>query len=138
MGVGIHGEPGRRRVKLASADEIAVELTGAMLKDLALRRCQEAILPVNGCGGRPKLELYRMVDAALKVLPAAGMGLEPGVRLLLMVDSPQPRHRSSAAGVPGSPRTTFRQRSLARVAPVAAQCRVKRPACGRNTPCHQS
>ena len=31
MGVGIHGEPGRRRVKLASADDIADELTGAIL-----------------------------------------------------------------------------------------------------------
>ena len=37
MGVGIHGEPGRRRVKLASADDIAAELTGAILKDLSLQ-----------------------------------------------------------------------------------------------------
>ena len=35
MGVGIHGEPGRRRVKLASADAIADEMVGAILKDLA-------------------------------------------------------------------------------------------------------
>ncbi len=35
MGVGIHGEPGRRRVKLASADEIAAEMVGAILKDLS-------------------------------------------------------------------------------------------------------
>ena len=35
MGVGIHGEPGRRRVPLASADAIAAELLDAILKDLA-------------------------------------------------------------------------------------------------------
>jgi dihydroxyacetone kinase-like protein len=73
MGVGIHGEPGRRRVPLASADDIAAELTGAVLKDLALPRGQEVILLVNGFGGTPALELYLMVHAALKVLDAAGV-----------------------------------------------------------------
>ncbi len=73
MGVGIHGEPGRRRVKLGSADEIAAELTGAILKDLSLARGQQAILLVNGFGGTPMLELYLMVTAALKVLNAAGV-----------------------------------------------------------------
>jgi phosphoenolpyruvate---glycerone phosphotransferase subunit DhaK len=73
MGVGIHGEPGRRRVQLVSADEIAAELTGAILKDLALPRGQEVILLVNGFGGTPLLELYVMVNAALKVLQGAGV-----------------------------------------------------------------
>jgi dihydroxyacetone kinase-like protein len=73
MGVGIHGEPGRRRVKMASADEIAAELTGAILKDLSLKRGQEAILLVNGFGGTPALELYVMVNAALKVLNGVGV-----------------------------------------------------------------
>ena len=73
MGVGIHGEPGRRRVKLTSADDIAAELTGSVLKDLSLRPGQEAILLINGFGGTPTLELYLMVNAALKVLQAAGV-----------------------------------------------------------------
>jgi dihydroxyacetone kinase-like protein len=73
MGVGIHGEPGRRRVKLASADDIAGELTGAILKDLSLKRGQEVILLVNGFGGTPLLELYLMVNAAHKVLEGAGV-----------------------------------------------------------------
>jgi dihydroxyacetone kinase-like protein len=73
MGVGIHGEPGRRRVKVAGADEIAAELTGAILKDLSLQRGQQAILLVNGFGGTPTLELYVMVNAALKVLRGAGV-----------------------------------------------------------------
>jgi dihydroxyacetone kinase-like protein len=73
LGVGIHGEPGRRRVKLGSADEIAAELTGTILKDLSLRPGQEVLLFVNGFGGTPLLELYLMVTAARKVLAAAGV-----------------------------------------------------------------
>jgi dihydroxyacetone kinase-like protein len=70
MGVGIHGEPGRRRVKLASADDIAAELTGAILKDLSLKPGQEVLLLVNGFGGTPLMELYLMVNAVHKVLAA--------------------------------------------------------------------
>jgi len=73
MGVGIHGEPGRRRVKLAKADDIAGELAGAILKDLSLKSGQEVILLVNGFGGTPMLELYLMVNAAHKVLKGAGV-----------------------------------------------------------------
>jgi phosphoenolpyruvate---glycerone phosphotransferase subunit DhaK len=73
MGVGIHGEPGRRRVKLTSADDIASELTGAVLKDLSLKPGQQVILLVNGFGGTPLMELYVMVNAANKVLAAAGV-----------------------------------------------------------------
>src|SRR6187455_1013610 len=68
MGVGIHGEPGRRRVRLASADDIAAELCGAILKDLSLKPGREVILLVNGFGGTPLLELYLMVNSARKVL----------------------------------------------------------------------
>jgi dihydroxyacetone kinase-like protein len=73
VGVGIHGEPGRRRVPLATADEIAQELTGAVLKDLALGAGQEVILLVNGFGGTPLLELYLMVNAARAVLEKSGV-----------------------------------------------------------------
>ena len=73
MGVGIHGEPGRRRVRLTSADEIAAELTGAILKDLSLKPGQQVILFVNGFGGTPLLEQYVMVHAAHKVLAGAGV-----------------------------------------------------------------
>ena len=73
VGVGIHGEPGRRRVPLASADDIAAELTGAIIKDLALKPGQEVILLVNGFGGTPMMELYLMVNAARKVLADAGV-----------------------------------------------------------------
>ncbi len=64
MGVGIHGEPGRRRVKLASADAIAAEMLGAITGDLAPKPGQQAILLINGFGGTPSMELYLMCNAA--------------------------------------------------------------------------
>ena len=73
VGVGIHGEPGRRRVKLASADDIAAELTSAILKDLSLQRGQQVLLLVNGFGGTPLYELYLMVNSVHKVLAGTGV-----------------------------------------------------------------
>ena len=73
VGVGIHGEPGRRRVPLASADAIASELTTAIIKDLALKPGQQVILLVNGFGGTPLMELYVMVNSVRKVLADAGV-----------------------------------------------------------------
>jgi dihydroxyacetone kinase-like protein len=73
MGVGIHGEPGRRRVKLAAADAIAEELLGAILGDLSLKRGSAVLLLVNGFGGTPAMELYLMAHAARRLLGAAGI-----------------------------------------------------------------
>lgn len=68
MGVGIHGEPGRRRVKLASADEIAGELTDAILKDLSIASGKSVLLLVNGFGGTPMMELYLMANSVRRIL----------------------------------------------------------------------
>src|SRR6266403_1476987 len=68
MGVGIHGEPGRRRVPLAAADAIANELVTSILGDLGLKRGAPVLLFVNGFGGTPALELYLMANAARRVL----------------------------------------------------------------------
>jgi len=73
MGVGIHGEPGRRRVKMTSAQDIAAEMINNVLKDLSLKRGQEVILLVNGFGGTPLMELYVMVNAARLLLEGAGV-----------------------------------------------------------------
>jgi dihydroxyacetone kinase-like protein len=70
MGVGIHGEPGRRRLKLTTADAIAEEMLGAILGDLAPPRDAACLLLVNGFGGTPTMELYLMVNAARRVLAA--------------------------------------------------------------------
>jgi dihydroxyacetone kinase-like protein len=73
MGVGIHGEPGRRRVPLAAADAIADELLGAILGDLSPRPGSEVLLLVNGFGATPLIELYLMVNSARRILDARGI-----------------------------------------------------------------
>jgi dihydroxyacetone kinase-like protein len=73
MGVGIHGEPGRQRVALATADVIADEMLSAILTDLAPAKGAQCLLLVNGFGGTPAMELYLMVNAARRVLTARGM-----------------------------------------------------------------
>jgi phosphoenolpyruvate---glycerone phosphotransferase subunit DhaK len=73
MGVGIHGEPGRRRVKLASAQAIADEMIEAIVADLAPKAGAPILLFVNGFGATPLLELYLMVEAARKALTGRGV-----------------------------------------------------------------
>jgi dihydroxyacetone kinase-like protein len=73
VGVGIHGEPGRRRVKLRPADEIAAEMVNAITGDLGERARGEAILLINGFGATPLSELYLMYDAIRKRLEASGI-----------------------------------------------------------------
>ena len=60
MGVGIHGEPGRKRVALAEAKDIVTEMIGAIRKDFGDQAKGNAILLVNGFGGTPLMELYLM------------------------------------------------------------------------------
>lgn len=73
MGVGIHGEPGRRRVSLASADAIADEMIKAILADLDHPASGEVLLFINGFGGTPALELYLMYNAAKRILEKCGL-----------------------------------------------------------------
>ena len=75
VGVGIHGEPGRRRSKLASADAIAEDMLGAILGDLTPPAGSECLLLVNGFGGTPLMELYLMVNAARRILAGRGLAV---------------------------------------------------------------
>ncbi len=72
MGVGIHGEPGRRRVPLAPAGRIADEIVGAIAGDLGADIRGDALLLVNGFGGTPLMELYLMYNAARTHLEKRG------------------------------------------------------------------
>jgi dihydroxyacetone kinase-like protein len=72
MGVGIHGEPGRRRVKLMPADAIVDEMMTAILGDLGAKS-GEALLLVNGFGGTPAMELYLVYNTARDRLEKHGL-----------------------------------------------------------------
>jgi dihydroxyacetone kinase-like protein len=75
MGVGIHGEPGRRRIPLPPAREIAGMLLEPVLADLDFTGGRGVIAFVNGMGGTPLLELYLMYAEVAAILEKAGIGI---------------------------------------------------------------
>ncbi|GHO64820.1 dihydroxyacetone kinase subunit DhaK [Ktedonobacter sp. SOSP1-52] len=68
IGIGIHGEPGRRRVPLASAAEVTEMLVNPILEDLELKAGERVIAFVNGMGGTPQIELYVVANELAKIL----------------------------------------------------------------------
>ena len=74
VGVGIHGEPGRHRVPLASAKEIAGMLVDPIVHDFDASG--PAIVMLNGLGGTPLIELYLMYGEVAPLLEAAGVTIE--------------------------------------------------------------
>jgi dihydroxyacetone kinase-like protein len=73
VGVGIHGEPGRERRKIAAADAIADELLDAVATDLPYRSGDGVALMVNGLGGTPISELYILYRRAHQQLAERGI-----------------------------------------------------------------
>jgi len=68
MGIGIHGEPGRERVAMRSAQEIAGYMAESILGDLPFGAGDRVIAMVNGLGGTPLMELYLMYGELERVL----------------------------------------------------------------------
>ncbi|WOF23991.1 dihydroxyacetone kinase subunit DhaK [Microbacterium betulae] len=75
IGVGIHGEPGRRRVPLAPAAQIAEMLVEPILADADFTGAP-VVAMLNGMGGSPLLELYLMYGEVAKLLDRAGVRVE--------------------------------------------------------------
>jgi dihydroxyacetone kinase-like protein len=73
VGVGIHGEPGRTRMKLKPVDEIVELLMEPILSDLPFRSGDEVLMFVNGLGGTPQIELYIVYRKALEIAQKAGL-----------------------------------------------------------------
>ena len=73
LGVGIHGEPGRERIPLASAREIAALLLEPVLADLPFAKGDPVIAFVTGLGGTPLLELYVLFNEVQRVLSGHGV-----------------------------------------------------------------
>jgi len=75
IGIGIHGEPGRRRVPLAPAREVAEMLVEPILSDLSFTGGEGVICFVNGLGATPLLELYVVYAEVAALLDKAGVGV---------------------------------------------------------------
>ena len=73
MGVGIHGEPGRRREAMRPADAIVADLVAAILEDLKPARGSEVLLMINGFAGTPLMELYVIYNMAARLLQQHGL-----------------------------------------------------------------
>jgi phosphoenolpyruvate---glycerone phosphotransferase subunit DhaK len=73
FGVGIHGEPGRRREKIKPASEIVAEMAEAILGDLDAPSGSNILAFVNGLGGTPTIELYVIYNELAKQLKKRGL-----------------------------------------------------------------
>jgi dihydroxyacetone kinase-like protein len=76
VGIGIHGEPGRRREKLKSAREIAAILAAPVLDDLPFSAGDRVLAFVNGMGGTPLIELYVLFGEMAELLRGRGIAIE--------------------------------------------------------------
>jgi dihydroxyacetone kinase-like protein len=70
IGIGIHGEPGRKRMKVKPADEITEMLATPILDDLPFKAGDEVLAFVNGMGGTPLIELYIVYRKLAEILDA--------------------------------------------------------------------
>jgi dihydroxyacetone kinase-like protein len=73
IGIGIHGEPGRTRMKVAPAAQIAELLVNPILEDLPFKAGDNVLAFVNGMGGTPLIELYVMYNEVNRILKGKGI-----------------------------------------------------------------
>jgi phosphoenolpyruvate---glycerone phosphotransferase subunit DhaK len=73
IGIGIHGEPGRTRMKVKPADEVTEMLMEPIIKDLPFNSGDEVLLFVNGMGGTPLIELYVIYRKAYQIAQDHGL-----------------------------------------------------------------
>lgn len=76
IGIGIHGEPGRRREPMSSADAITDQLLDPVVEDLGLCEGERFIALVNGMGGTPSSELYIVYRRVAERLGQLGVVVE--------------------------------------------------------------
>jgi dihydroxyacetone kinase-like protein len=73
IGIGIHGEPGRTRMKVKPADEIVEMLMEPIIKDIPYKAGDEVLMFVNGMGGTPLVELYIVYRKAHAIATKHGL-----------------------------------------------------------------
>jgi phosphoenolpyruvate---glycerone phosphotransferase subunit DhaK len=75
IGIGIHGEPGRERVKLAPSAEIVERLATPIVSDLPFEQGDDVLAFVNSMGGTPLLELYVVYNDLKRFLDQRGISI---------------------------------------------------------------
>lgn len=73
IGMGIHGEPGIRRGKLLTADEVVSEMMDNIIPDLPYQNGDEVSVLMNGLGSTPKEELYLAYRKVAERLKSEGI-----------------------------------------------------------------
>ena len=73
IGIGIHGEPGRERIKMESADQLTDRLARPVIEDLKLNSGEQVLLFVNSMGGTPLAELYVVYRRVVQLLDEGGV-----------------------------------------------------------------
>jgi len=73
IGIGIHGEPGRTRMKVKPADEVTEMLLTPIIEDLPFKSGDDVLLFVNSMGGTPLIELYIVYRKAIEILESKGI-----------------------------------------------------------------
>ena len=73
IGIGIHGEPGRQRMKVKSAHDIVEMMAVAIVDDLPYKSGDNVLAFVNGMGGTPMIELYVVFNELNKFLAGRGI-----------------------------------------------------------------
>ena len=140
MGVGIHGEPGRRREKLADANAIVDELVEATASDLPFSKGDNVALMINGLGGTPISELYLLYGRAHDQLLVARDQRRPQLRRRvlhvarhggLLGDAGEARRRAhlAARGTGGGRRSHLLTTGLTPTRPRHRETPVTRPSC---------
>ncbi len=73
IGIGIHGEPGRKRLEMKTADEITEMMAEAIISDLPYESGDRVIAMVNGMGGTPQIELYIIYNKLNEICQSKGI-----------------------------------------------------------------
>jgi dihydroxyacetone kinase-like protein len=73
IGIGIHGEPGRERIKMEGADQLTDRLARPVIEDLKLNSGEQVLLFVNSMGGTPLAELYVVYRRVVQLLDEGGV-----------------------------------------------------------------
>ncbi|OQX28662.1 MAG: dihydroxyacetone kinase subunit DhaK [Spirochaeta sp. LUC14_002_19_P3] len=76
FGIGIHGEPGRTRMKHGPVKDLVEKMANAVLSDLPFNKGDNTIVMVNGMGGTPLIELYIVYSELVAIMQKKGIAVK--------------------------------------------------------------